>query len=533
MKHTFFFIFLLGIQSLAAQDFKLEKLPDFINSIYDEITPVPSRDGKTLYFTRVGYPEFEQTLYIDGMEQSKRLGQEQYLNKLAAIFSEMAGAGVYNPVRSPYNQDIWAVQVEASEFGTLTHPGYPLNNALPNSIVTVTPDPNAFYVINQFDLSGNMQRGFSIVRRLTDSTWSFPAPVEIKDYYTITSDVGLTMSFDGKVLILSATRFDSKDMDLYVCFREGDNKWAAPQHLGNVVNSPFRETSPFLSEDNTTLFFSSNRSGNSDIYICQRQDDTWKNWSAPYKAVEPINSTADDGQPYFNMTSGYLYFTSKRDGNSDIYRVQIAPPQPTEIEIVGRVIFRKTGQLIRGAQVRYGTEGNMASIVLSTDGTFRLKVPKGVLFELKPEKPGFVGNTERVLFRRDYYYFDEHFLDLPMDALEVNAKIELQPIFFQQSKPIILEESYSELERLVATMNELTSLHLRVEGHTDNVGKAEELLRLSEERAEAIKSFLVNKGIDKKRIETVGHGPKYPLNDNSTDALRAQNRRVEFVITKI
>lgn len=533
MKNILLVFCFFYIQHIVAQDFKLEKLPEFINSIYDEITPVLSRDGKTLYFTRVGYPEFEKTLFIDSIEQSRTLSPERYISVLSGIYTGMAGTGVYNPVNSAFNQDIWMIHVDSSNFGALIHPGYPLNNALPNSLVTITPDPNAFYTVNQFDTRGNMQRGFSIVRRVTDSTWSFPKPVEIRDFYTITSDVGLTMSFDGQVLILSATRFDSKDMDLYVCFREGENKWGAPQHLGDVVNSPMRETSPFLSEDNTTLFFSSNRSGGSDIYISRRLDDTWKNWSAPYKAVEPINSFADDGQPYFNMTSGYLYFSSKREGSSDIFRVQIAPPQPTEIEVIGRVINRKTKNILTKAQVRYWTEGNAPNYITATDGTFRLKVPKGVKFYLKPEKPGFTGPTEEIVFRRDYYYFDEHYLNLPMDPLEVNAKIELLPIFFQQSKSVILEESFGELERLANTMIELPNLQIRIEGHTDNVGKAEDLLRLSEDRAEAIKTFLVEKGIDKKRITTVGYGPKYPLNDNSTDELRSQNRRVEFVITKI
>ena len=233
------------------------------------------------------------------------------------------------------------------------------------------------------------------------------------------------------------------------------------------------------------------------------------------------------------MTSGFLYFTSKRDGNSDIFRVQIAPPQPTEIEVIGRVINRKTKNILTNARVRYWTEGSEGNIITATDGTFRLKVSKGVKFYLKPEKPGFNGPTEEILFRRDYYYFDEHYLNLPMDALEVNSKIELQPIFFQQSKAVILEESYAELETLAATLREMPTLRIRIEGHTDNVGKAEDLLRLSEERAEAIRDFLAQKGIDKGRIDIVGHGPKFPLTDNSSDDMRARNRRVEFVVTKI
>jgi outer membrane protein OmpA-like peptidoglycan-associated protein len=234
------------------------------------------------------------------------------------------------------------------------------------------------------------------------------------------------------------------------------------------------------------------------------------------------------------MTSGYLYFTSKRDGNSDIFRVQIAPPQPTEIEVIGRVINEKTKQIIPNVSIRYFfSNGASTNVIPSADGTFRLKIPKGVRFEFKPEKAGYMGKTEEVFFRRDYYYFNEHYLDLPMDVLETNSKIDLLPIFFQQSKAVILEESYGELMRLAVTMKEIPSMNIRIEGHTDNVGKTEDLLRLSEERADAIKLFLTNQGIDKIRIETAGHGHKYPLNDNSTDELRAQNRRVEFVITKI
>jgi Tol biopolymer transport system component len=83
--------------------------------------------------------------------------------------------------------------------------------------------------------------------------------------------------------------------------------------------------------------------------MSKRLDETWKNWSEPVRLTKPVNSIADDSQPYFNMSTGYLYFTSKRDGNSDIFRIQLAPAQPTEITIRGRVLNRKTGRLIPDA----------------------------------------------------------------------------------------------------------------------------------------------------------------------------------------
>ena len=72
-------------------------------------------------------------------------------------------------------------------------------------------------------------------------------------------------------------------------------------------------------------------------------------------------------------------------------------------------------------------------------------------------------------------------------------------------------------------------LNFSVEGHTDSDGSDESNLVLSEKRAMAVKDALVGKGIDEKRLSTVGHGESKPLNDNSTPENRAKNRRVEFI----
>ena len=531
--------FFAGCFAQAQPYFQLEKLPALINSPYDEITPVLSRDGLTLYFTRVGYPDFDRTLLVDSVDKSQQLPADQYMSLLAEAYSQINEGPVTSPVASSFNQDTWIAQGDTNGFSQVIHPGPPLNNALPNSVVTITPDPNALYVLNQYSPNGNMDRGFSLVRRTTDSSgWTFPQPVTIKDYYTISSEVNLTMSFDGKVLILSAVRSDSRDMDLYICFREAPNVWSAPQHLGEVINSAQRETTPFLAEDNLTLYFSSNRAGSSaggnDIFYSKRLDKTWQNWSPPVRMDDPINSLSDDSQPYFNTSTGYLYFTSRRaGGSSDIFRVRIAPPQPTEMPVTVRVINRRTNRLEAGSSIIYESEGEPINRLATPDGTLNLKIPRGVPFHFTAAKPGFRGTPDSVYFRRDYYYFRERYLDLYLDPLQVADKIDLLPIFFQQSKAIILETSYGELNKLHALLVENPNLRIRVEGHTDSNGRPDDLLQLSEMRAAAIKTFLLQKGINPSRIETVGYGSKKPLTNNSTDELRSKNRRVEIVITKI
>ena len=532
-------LILFSFQNLSAQsNWVVEKLPETINSAFDEITPVPSRDGKALYFTRVGYPEFERTLIFDTIDYAQKLKESEYLKMLGGLYAELGQTYRSDPTRSAFNQDVWMSQADsAGAFYTVAHPGYPLNNALTNSLVAITPDPNAFYIVNQFKPEGDMKRGFSIIRRQNDSTWQFPQPVNIADYYTITSDVNLTMSFDGQVLILSAARFDSRSLDLYICFKEGENKWSAPKHLGNVINSDRREMTPYLSENNRTLYFASDREsgvGGLDIYMTRREDDTWFNWSSPIQLIEPINSRADESQPYFNMTTGYLYFTSKRDGNSDIYRVSIAPPQPTEIVVKGRIINTRTRQLMTNSAVEYFFDGSERQVFLAEDGTFTLKIPKGVHVKFNGLKPGFTGNNEDVYFRQDYYYFKDYYtFDLLMGPLEKGSKITLPPIYFQQSKAEILENSYGALESLAGLLTENPGMSIKIDGYTDNIGKAEDLIQLFEARANAIRNYLTEKGVSPERVETEGRGPADPINDNSTDELRQQNRRVEIHVTKI
>lgn len=523
-----------------AQIFKVEPLNNGINtSQYDEISPVVSIDGKILYFTRVGYPTFDRTLKLEGANIDTQLNETDYQNKLKQIYTKIAGKEVRDPQRSKFNQDIWIAESIFDSFEKISHPSYPLNNALPNSVSAMTPNGNELVVINKFSQFGGLEKGFSITRKTADNQWTFPEPIEIKNYSNNNSDVNLAMSADGNILILSMQRYDSYgDNDLYVCFKIGHNQWSEPQNLGPKVNTVYRETTPFLSEDGKRLFFSSNRKGSlggSDIFYLIRNGDSWDDWSVPYRFVEPINSDADDSQPYFNSATGYLYFSSNREGSLDIFKAELMPPNPIQVNVKGRILNTKTDQR-QPARILFAPVGedHLESIYVSDDGTYELSLPKGKTYRLIAERPGFTGKEEQITFRSDYVYYKTHTLDLYLDPMQVNAKIELKPIFFEQSKAIVLEESYASLDELAEFLNENWTVSIRIEGHTDNQGDKLALQKLSEERAKAIKKYLVyKKFIQPLRIETVGMGDKRPLNNNGTNKLRAKNRRVEVIITKI
>ncbi len=520
----------------------LEKLSDKINSdIYDEITPVLSSDGKMLCFTRVGDPNFTKTLIEGKTDLSKTLGNRAYKRKLSNIYSQIADTKISNPFSSDYNQDIWIAYAENEVFSVVTHPGYPLNNALPNSICAITPDDQGVIVLNQFSPEGGLGKGFSISNKESfGNFWSFPFPLFIDDYSNDGTDAGLTLSTDAHVIIMTIDKKNGHGQnDLYVSFRIGPYSWSKPMNLGSDINTSFRETTPHLAIDKSTIYFSSNRPGSmggNDIYFSKRLDDTWTKWSKPEPMQSPINSSSDDSQPFLDFNSGYLYFSSKRNGSSDIFRVRVSTPLKETVTLKGIVYNPKNKERIEGAKIlksRANSE-DFHEVSIASDGSYKIEISKGEAFDIKAVKDGHFSSKKTVEFNKDYVYFKDYNLDLSLEPMERGTKINLKPIYFVQSKAIILPESFPALDELATFLKKNNRLYITIEGHTDNRGTEEDLLRLSEDRASAIKDYLIySKRIKPVRLSTIGYGSSRPVNQNSSEEDRAINRRVEVIIDNV
>ncbi|MBL7809520.1 MAG: OmpA family protein [Saprospiraceae bacterium] len=103
-------------------------------------------------------------------------------------------------------------------------------------------------------------------------------------------------------------------------------------------------------------------------------------------------------------------------------------------------------------------------------------------------------------------------------------------VLFVKSKSILLPESEPELNRLAGFLKRNPRYKLRIEGHTDRVGNAEKNLILSRERAQSVTNYLVQQGIDIRRIATTGYGDTRPLVLGAKDVPNEKNRRVEFFL---
>jgi OmpA-OmpF porin, OOP family len=547
MRFAFIFAWLLPCYIAQSQEIALEKLSNEINTAFDEIAPVVSRDGKTLYFTRLGHPDFNKNLWIDG----KNIGEtDDFLGRLKALYESMAGYSIPNPVQSDFNQDVWVANLYTQN---IQHPDYPLNDAMPNSICSIMPNDQDFIVINRKNDTGETEKGFSIIHKNTNGTWSDPVPLIIDNFYTNNADVNLTMSSNGEVLILSLNRRDSNgNNDLYVSFKKTDGTWTEPHNLGGGINSEARETTPFLSSDMKTLYFSSNRSGSmggNDIYMTERIMGSWNLWLPPVRLDAPFNSGADDGQPYFCEATGDLYFSSKRAGNSDIFRAKFSPKSllsafagnaakqdvPGNVNVRVKLLDEKTEKPIDGVvYMALGENGMFKPVKVTNKGELQTEVPKGVPVYFKAERNGYQpSQAKSVAFERSYFYFKTYDVSLTIRPMEAGMKIELNPIFFQQSEAHILPQSNSEVERLYQFLKTNAGFFIRIEGHTDNQGDTDALQQLSNDRAWAVKTALVKKGIHPIRMKATGFGAKRPIDKTETDEGRSKNRRVEVYITEI
>src|SRR5690606_14850780 len=102
-------------------------------------------------------------------------------------------------------------------------------------------------------------------------------------------------------------------------------------------------------------------------------------------------------------------------------------------------------------------------------------------------------------------------------------------INFETGKATLKTSSYPMLDEIISILNEYTDYNLKIGGHTDNVGKAESNLILSQARVDAVKSYLKIKGnIDESRLDATGYGATMPIADNKTSVGRASNRRVDL-----
>lgn len=205
-------------------------------------------------------------------------------------------------------------------------------------------------------------------------------------------------------------------------------------------------------------------------------------------------------------------------------------PAPAFAGLSGSVLNAGTGKPVP-ATISYVEAGDTVRISTGS-GKFRIALEPGGKYIFRAFAEGFGDETWELDTSADSSETGVFTHDFRLSPLSEGTTFTLENIYFETSSYTLLSESFDELNRFVKILNDNPRMHIRVEGHTDNVGDFDKNVELSRNRAESVKAYLVEKGVAADRIETRGYGPTKPLVKGNNEEQRQKNRRVEIVVLK-
>lgn len=166
--------------------------------------------------------------------------------------------------------------------------------------------------------------------------------------------------------------------------------------------------------------------------------------------------------------------------------------------------------------------------ITDAKGNFSVLVPKGDIYDVRYNTfGGDVKNKQITVQSQEGMYTYQ--LDIKFDPPKIFT---LENVFFDTGKSSLRAESYKALNDLVEVLKLKPTMLIEIGGHTDNIGSPEANLKLSFNRANAVKNYLVGHGIAGERVSVQGYGDTQPVGSNETNEGRQQNRRTVVQIIK-
>ena len=347
-----------------------------------------------------------------------------------------------------------------------------------------------------------------------------------------------SLSSDKNTLYFSSDRpggYGGKD--LYVSHRMPNGKWSEALNMGPSVNTTGDELAPFIHADNNTLYFTSDGLpgyGGSDLFVMRRKNAN--EWNAPENLGYPINTIENDGSLFIASNGVDAFYSSDRAdsrGGLDLYRFELRPDiRPARTLYVRGTVFNKKNNKGIPATVELidNSTGELSSKVQTDEqGNYLMTLPVGKDYVFNVNRKGY-------LFYSDNFLLSQRAPDstyeknIPLQPIEVNASIVLKNIFFETNKFQLDPKSQAELDKIIQLLNDNPTLKIEISGYTDNVGKPPDNLSLSNNRAKSVVTYLIGKNIASQRLVAKGYGETKPVADNTTEEGRAKNRRTELKV---
>lgn len=393
-----FFTFGLKAQST----FTPVNLGKSVNTEYNELYPVLSPDGKTLYFVRVNHPE--------------------------------------NNYGSRNSQDIWISRLnDDGTWSEAVRAGAPFNTGRYNAVLAAPTGSDNLYISGTYSKSLRWKnRGISVVPVLGPDSYGDPKALKIKRLTKKNKGLYTQIALNNQedVMILSySSKWDSDKNDLYVSLKK-KKSWDKPKKI-KTLSSGRIELCPQLSRDSASkrVYYTTrdNNSKEYSIWESERLDDTYRKWTMPVRLQNPINGPLFDGFFYLNPGGSLAYFVSNREGGegkADIYRVKLFEENPY-LELKGVVRHTITGQPFSGdTLVRITVNGNKvdSARVNPRDGSYKISLPLGDMYILQAEKEYHISSPDTFDLRqeREFIALEKDLLIEPLPYVKVYGRIRVK-----------------------------------------------------------------------------------------------------------
>jgi len=426
----------------------------------------------------------------------------------------------------PY-EDIYVAQNSGGVFSGVVQLPEPINSRDNDASIGLSADGQTLFIYK------GRNGGDIYISKFDGKHWSRPLQFE---YNTEFLETSASVSPDGKSLFFVSDRAGGKD--IYICRRSiSGRSWMSPQRMNGNINTLEDEESPQMHADGKTIYFSSRghkSMGGYDIYRCEL--NTKGVYSNPVNLGYPINTTLDD--LYFSLSADGRtgFFSSERPegmGGQDIYTIAMPPMAAPSLALLkGVVKDEATGSPTLATITITDNEANEKISVSETDasdGTFAIPLPSGKNYGITIEKDGRLFYSDNINFPEGAG-FQEIKRDVILNTVKVGGRIVLNNLFFDTDKSELRPASLPELALMVKTMQQFPKIKIEISGHTDNTGSEEINKKLSQSRADAVKTFLQEKGVASTRVTAIGYSSSKPLSDNKTEKGKQLNRRTELKI---
>jgi len=365
-----------------------------------------------------------------------------------------------------------------------------------------------------------------------DSTWSkavnLGANLNSKAW-----DSHPTLSVTGDSLFFASDRIGGFGLsDIYFSVKDDDGNWTRARNLGPIVNTRGNEVSPFIHPRYKILYFSSNghllNFGGFDIYKANAKRFLWDD---PQNIGPLINTDGDEYYFTIDSESEDLFYagsSSMRSHNLDLFSFPLPmEAQPgANTKVSGVVTDTVKGKPFRGivsiVDIENGIE--IAPKFTREDGSFEFNLINNANYVM-------VVQSDK-LFRIEEMFFLSGDTVMNRNIDPISSKIRFKSIEFEENSAKLRPDMYSDLDKVVDFLLDYPEFKLKISGHTDSSGDELRNKSLSQERADAIRDYIIIlHPIEEERVVAEGYGNSKPVvKEEITDDDRRLNRRVEFEI---